>query len=158
MKTFLCVLFLAFGPIIQKPSTVNVGSMVSDVLISAEDTEEFTEDPIAFVLKNFDLTKHPVFQNANDATSFEVTFKCSKGYLRGLYNSEGELVSSIQKFENISIPVEIMEEIYRDYKGWEVTNIKYNATGKGDSVDFARYTVKIQNGDKHKTITKKLRF
>jgi hypothetical protein len=130
----------------------------SEIFISDEKTELFTADPLGYIAKNFDIRKHSSFLEAKEETEFLVSFKCFKGRLTAKFDDHGNLIYHTQKFNNIKVPVEIMSEVYRDFKGWEVVNIDYKAHGKGDSVDKAVYKLTLQKNDQQQLFTKKLNF
>lgn len=151
---FASVLFLT--PVMYSSS--NMVNPSSEVVIPENETKNFTDDPVAYITENFDLKKHPEFLKSKDDLVFYVTFKCSKGHLVARYNGKGELVSTRQKFRNISVPVEVMTEIYRDYKGWEVKDIDYRASGKGKSTKAARYKILLEKEGQQMVYRKKIKL
>lgn len=156
MKTLISLLFSAlfFAP------TVDFGSVdkpsKSEVVISEAETKKFTDDPIAYISKNFNLKEHSSF-NAHGGAEYAVTFKSLKGILHAVYDSEGKLISTRLKFRDISIPREVMAEIHRDYQGWEVVSIDYRAFGRGEIIRSSRYDIKLKKDNQEVTFVKKMR-
>ena len=153
ISIFFATLFLA--PVMN--SSPDFKGTNSEVLIPENQTKKFTEDPVAYITKNFNLKNHPEFLASEDGSNFLVTFKCAKGRLEAKYNSKGELTSTRHKFKNVSIPSEIMADIYRDFKGWEVADINYKASGRGETVKTARYKILLKKDGQEKVFIKKVK-
>ena len=134
------------------------GKTDPEILIPENETEIFTEDPVAYISENFHIKDYEAFTEAEKGSQFIVTFKCAKGQLTATYDNLGNLKSTRQRFKNITIPNEIMAEIYREHQGWEVREVKYRASGKGTSTQWARYIITLGKGGEERTFKKTLRF
>lgn len=113
---------------------------------------EFEKDPLTFMESNFNIENlikavaHENFKN------FNVQFKSSKGFLKANFNQDGDLVKSISKFENIILPENLMHDLYRDHKGWEMTKNVHVTISKNGMVQKDYFKVKLENGKETKKI------
>lgn len=134
---------------------VNVVTNLGDVelLIKESYAGQFSENPIQFMQKNFDI--HELLSTVDTEDYFDgiqVSFINSKGLLKATFDKEGNLVRTYQKFKNIPLPRDIREQVYNDYKGWSMTKNKYVASGKGDMIQKEKYRIRLKNGSKNKSI------
>lgn len=113
---------------------------------------EFESDPMAFVKKHFNIQEIIEQVGHRDFNSYEVSFKTRKGELRVDFDEKGNLVRTSQEFENIVLPMELLHQLYRDYKGWAMVNNKHSARGKKDKIEKEVYRIKLEKGNKRKTI------
>ena len=156
MKTLFSLLLstLFFAPTVDSRAVDKTYS--SEVIISEAETKQFTDDPLAYISKNFKLKEHPSFK-AQDGVKYAVTFKCVKGNLHAVYDGEGKLITTRLKFRDISIPREIMAEIHLDYQGWEVVSINYRAFGRGETFRTSRYDIKLKKENQKAIFVKKIK-
>src|SRR5690606_8500987 len=93
---------------------------------------EFLKNPIAFMKKNFDIK--PVMDELKDRNfdSYEVEFRNRKGHLTANFDKEGVLLSTVQAFRDIPLPLNVARELVKNHKGWKMTKNQYLASGKGE--------------------------
>ncbi len=115
-------------------------------------TGEFSDNPIAFMKSNFDIQGFIESFKNEDYDRYKVTFVSSQGMLEAVYNEEGELLKTYQRFTDIVVPSEVKHELYRTHKGWTMTKNKYTASGTGDLVDKELYKIKLENGNQTQRI------
>ncbi len=112
----------------------------------------FYQNPIAFMQKHLKM-KNIIELLDEKNESFTVTFKSQKGSLVANFDENGNLTNTSQNFKNIIVPKDIREELYRDYKGWEMVKNKYVAKGNSTFLEKQTYKVKLKKGNRTKTIT-----
>lgn len=157
MTTLLTFVILLFTWTPDVSAVPTVEPFNPEVIIPESEAERFTDDPVAYICQNFKIKEHSEFANSIGESVFYVTFRCAKGSLTAEYDSEGNLIATRQKFKNVSLPPEIRTEIYRDYKGWEVTNINYKARGKGEVVKNRRYVIRLEKEGQKKVLRKRIK-
>lgn len=114
---------------------------------------EFSKNPIQFMKQNFDFKDFlSAVLNADEFDEYVVTFNSKKGYLEAIYTNEGDLVQTLQKFNDKILPLDLRRQVYTDNKGWTMVSNKYVASGKSDQIDKEYYRIKMKNGSKSKSI------
>ncbi|MCG9972137.1 hypothetical protein [Christiangramia crocea] len=113
---------------------------------------EFVKDPIAFMKANFDIQNFIASYGDRDYDSYNITIRSGQGYLLADFDKEGELVRTYQKFNNIVLPLDMRRELYMAYKGWNMTENKYIASGRGELLEKEMYKIKIENGNRSRNI------
>lgn len=114
---------------------------------------EFSKNPIVFMKQNFDFKSFlSTVSNTDEFNEFVVTFNSNKGFLRAVYNKEGELMNTYQKFINKALPRDIRGQVYLQNKGWNMVSNKYVASGRSDKLDREVYKIKLENGKLSKKI------
>ena len=119
-----------------------------EVEVKETRTGEFIKDPLELVQNNFEINDLISAVKGRDYDSYEVKFKCSKGFLTANYDKEGELLNTSLNFKNIVIPVELREKIYLDYSGWSMVKNKYVASGNSGKLNKEVYHIKLKKGNK----------
>ncbi|WP_373058301.1 hypothetical protein [Zunongwangia sp. H14] len=130
------------------PLTTNLNSRKASFVIGEAYTSQFHNNALAFVKKNFDIQEFIENNSNKNSNSYEVIFKSQKGFMKVVYDGEGKMQSSYQKFKNIALPYEVRNEIYRKYQGWDVTKNSFVAKGNKDNIDKSFYKIQVQNGNK----------
>jgi len=121
---------------------------------------EFSENPVKFMKENFDIQSYISYLDLKKGTdvqksnneSYDVTFSTNKGDLVAKFSKDGELVETSQNFKNILVPSNIREELYTNYKGWNMVKNTYTASGKSDQLDKEMYRIKLKNGNKSQIV------
>lgn len=120
---------------------------------------QFQSDAIKFMKENFDVLRY-IEESGINSGDIIVTAKSSKGYLRAVYNDDGNLVQTFQKFKDIALPPDVRNEVYNNYKGWTMSSNKFIASGRGEKLENQKYVVTMQKGkqkDKFKVIPTSMR-
>jgi len=114
---------------------------------------EFSKNPIQFMKQNFDFKEFlSAVLNAKEFDEYVVTFNSKKGYLEAIYTNEGEIVQTLQKFNDKVLPLDLRRQVYTSNQGWTMVSNKYVASGRNDKIDKEYYKIKMENGSKSKSI------
>ncbi|MCF4101416.1 hypothetical protein L1I30_07045 [Gillisia sp. M10.2A] len=113
---------------------------------------EFHANPIGFMQENFDIKEFIEAVKERNYETYVVTFKSTKGFLRANFNKHGTLGRTYQKFTNILLPLEVRQDLYKNYKGWTMTKNNYVASGNGDLLKKEVYKIKIEKDNKSRII------
>lgn len=119
--------------------------------VKEEYTGEFMQNPIGFMLNNFDVLGL-IDHLDKDYDAYLVSLRTSKGALNAEFDDEGELKRHRQSFKDVVLSRKIMADLYRDHKGWAAVGNKYIARGNGDQIKKAYYKIKLVKGNKSQTI------
>jgi len=71
----------------------------------------------------FDITELPIFNKAFEA--YEVAFHQTKGKIIATYDSNGRILSSFEKFDNITLPANVRDALLTAYPGWAIHKDMY---------------------------------
>lgn len=122
-------------------TTVNVDKLSFEV--KEDYHHQFFNDPIRFLEDNFD---YPALKLSGYG-DVQVEFKNSKGHLRAIYNKDGELVRTSQRFEDILVSPAVGIELYKKHKGWTMISNRYTAKGKFNKIDKELYKITLVKGN-----------
>jgi len=138
MKTvFLGLLFLGIANLSFSQSSNEIEEVqLADVVISPlnlsylnavhdVNTPEVVKQLEKKVAK-FDVTESPVFDKQFEA--YEVIFKdasSNSGSIIATYNSEGKILKSFEKFNDVTLPPAVRKAIYKEYPGWTIHSDTY---------------------------------
>lgn len=82
-----------------------------------------------------------------------VSFKIANGKIIASYDKDGKIVETVEKYNNVRLPLAVMQSVSNQYPSWgiieDVYIIKYNCT-KG--LTQKEYKIKIKNEDEVITI------
>ena len=107
---------------------------------------KFLEDKAA----RFDVTELPKFDGRSE--SFKVIFKGNKGSIKATYDRKGNILTSLERFKNIKLPVNVRNSIYKEYPGWSTFGNSYTASyNEGMGVKKV-YKVRIGKGNFKKNL------
>lgn len=113
---------------------------------------EFADNPLRFVIENFDIQNYMDSVKKENFDSYEVNFKSRKGGIIANYDKNGELVRTYQKFKDIALPIPLRKQLVKEYKGWTMTGNTYTARGEKDKIDKEAYRITLQMGNKNQKI------
>ena len=94
---------------------------------------------------NFDLKRADVYED--EESSYEIFFMIPDGYICANYNNNGEITSTLEKFNNSKLPPIVSRSVTNEYPGWSISrntySVKYNQ-GKGIAKS---YRLILENGN-----------
>lgn len=113
---------------------------------------EFEEDPLRFLITNIDFP-YLIKQKAIHSNEFyNVTLRSKKGFLEARYSSQGKILETFQKFENIVLPAQMRHDLFKYYKGWTMTSNKVKARGIGEKIEYTIYRLELKKGNEKKKL------
>ena len=84
----------------------------------------------------------------DDYATYNVSFYIPDGKIVAAYNEKGEVVKTIEKFENVQLPEEVRASLNSRFPKWEVVKDVYRVSYTADKGATKIYKVKLKNGDK----------
>lgn len=146
--TFI-VLFLTYlttAQTIELPNTII--SINSDYYTSVleENHPQIIKKLEAEILNyNFKVLKDE-FDNPKDI--YQVTFKLKQGKIEAFFNSKGKIVKTIEQYNDVRLPMDVMTAISNQYPNWAIVEdlcvIKYHCD---TDIVKKEYQIKIKNLD-----------
>lgn len=103
---------------------------------------QLLEEKVAYYdLKNSDLY-------SDEYDTYTVSFYIPEGRIVALYDNEGNVIKTIERFKDVALPKIIRETVSKKFPGWsykkDVYKVNYEQ-GREDSKQF--YKIKLENGD-----------
>lgn len=102
-------------------------------------------------VSKYDITSNSIYTPKKPAT-YTVVFKEANNSITNLYNQNGEVISSEQKFEAIRLPNTINSKILNDYPEWSVNKVNCTIKYEKGKQTITSYKIRINNGAKSKVI------
>lgn len=169
MKTLIIFIMLSMTALVLRAQEVTVLDEARLIYapINAELTQEgdsyvykvneranqkFAKDPIGFMKTNFDIEKFIAFTADKKYDAYLVTFKSSNGSLEADFDRNGKLLQTRQEFDDVILPRNLRNEVYSNYKGWNLTKAKYSARTKGEILASAKYKLRLKKGDERQNL------
>ena len=88
----------------------------------------------------------------DEEQDYYVYFKIPKGKILAVYDGEGEIIRTSERFDNISLPLAVSNAIIKRYPGFKITSDIYLVTyGRSKGAKMV-YKLVIENGTKIKRI------
>lgn len=119
--------------------------------VNTENTSAIVKE-LELQAAEFDIRNSEVFDNSEKAT-YHVVFKKEHGELIANYNNNGEILSSIEKYKNVVIPLKTRIQLSIKYPSWSfdsnIYQIVYNASGNLNT----SFKIRMKKGNDKKTIT-----
>ena len=79
-----------------------------------------------------------------DYESYFVNLRQGKGVLSATYDSNGKLISVVEKYNDIRLPMPILYSVLKAYPGWQVVGDKYTYSQKNGEVTKKEYILKLK--------------
>lgn len=123
-----------------------------DLIVKENYRNQFQENPVKFCDENVDIQSLIDFAASEEYDDYEIVLTTRKGSIKAVYDDEGNLERTQQKFKNVLLPRNIRHDLVRDHNGWSMTANKYVASGKENKVHKEKYLIYLQNGDASKKL------
>lgn len=112
--------------------------------VQEEYSGEFEEDPVAFLDKHCKIEAFIDLVQDGKTLEYEVAINSTKGKMRAKYCKEGNLLKLSYKLKNVLLPAHLQEEVYRNYKGWNMTRNIHVAKGKDGELVEEYYKIRLE--------------
>lgn len=84
--------------------------------------------------------------------TYLVIMKNDKGTLTAKYNHKGKLINVIEKYENITLPNEVLYAVTKTFPGWNIVNDRYLYAQSEGHINRKEYAIKIKKENKTKKL------
>lgn len=79
---------------------------------------------------------------------YTVTFYIPEGKLVAVYDAEGKIIRTIERFQNVNVPKAVRKALITRFPNWEVIKDVYLVTYNEKRGTKKTYKFKLRNGDK----------
>ena len=156
MKTYLfAVICLVFTTTIFAQSKLEKVKN-SDYLInvSQKDTPQRVSK-LQNIVANYNIQDNEVFEGKTKST-YDVVFEETNGSITATYNTNGNIIKTVEKFRDLKLPYVLAKEIFKQNPSWSLKGntqvISYDE--KNGSIKV--YSITIQKGGVKKTLKYKM--
>jgi hypothetical protein len=108
---------------------------------------EFEEDPVAFLEKHCNIEAFLDLVRDDKNRHYQLEIKSTKGKMKAKYCKEGNLLMLSYRLKDVLLPIDLQKEVYRQYKGWNMTRNVHVAKGRKGIVQEEYYKIRLEKGD-----------
>ena len=101
---------------------------------------------------SFDLKSLAIYDN--EEKDYYVYFKIPQGKILAIYDKNGEIIRTSEKFKDISLPLAVSNAIVEEYPGWRISSDIYRVTYVRDGELNKTYKLFIENVNSGKRVIK----
>lgn len=95
---------------------------------------------------NYDIRSRDFYED--EYSMYTVSFYIPDGKLVAVYNNDGEIIRTIEKFKNVDMPRAVVRSLKNEYPDWDLVSDVYRVTYNEKDGAIKRYKLKLQKGNK----------
>ncbi len=155
MKKLILGVFI-FGLTTQVFSQITKVEQLSEVVVTAVNYKYLNQIdnkdaaiPVKVLERKaaaYDIQAQDFYQD--DFDFYTVSFYIPDGKLVAVYDPEGKILRTIEKFDNIRLPEAVSQSLASRFPNWEPVKDIYRVTYKENRGAKKVYKLKLKNGDK----------
>jgi len=84
----------------------------------------------------------------DDFGFYYISFYIPEGKIVAAYNAEGEVIRTIERFEDVKLPTAVRDAVVDRFPQWNIVNDVYRVTYNRMKGANKSYKIKLKNGDK----------
>lgn len=142
-----CLTFGMYSQITQLPEVVITAVNYKYLnAVENEDTDlsvQMLQEQVAmYDLKNSDLY-------GDEYDTYTVSFYIPDGKILAAYDKNGEIIRTIERFQNVKLPKDVRNAVYKRFPNWSLEKDVYLVNyHKNNEKVSKQYKVKLKNGKK----------
>ncbi|MGI0106916.1 hypothetical protein [Salinimicrobium sp. WS361] len=107
---------------------------------------EFEKDPVAFLNEHCNIEAFLDLVKNEKNRHYQLEINSTKGKLKAKYCQQGNLLRISYQLKDVLLPLDLQKEVYRQYKGWNMTQNVHIAKGKKGIVSEDYYKIRLEKG------------
>lgn len=134
-----------------KSSASTVSSVNSEYLTKVND--RYNSDDFLILEKRvseYDISRSRKYDGRTN--TFTVKFVATKGTIEAVYDEDGIVLSTLEKFKDVNLPVPVRHTAFKLYPEWQIIGnvytVKYYRTKDVEKI----YKLKLSKGNKKQTL------
>ena len=84
----------------------------------------------------------------DDFDIYYISFYIPEGRIVAAYNTEGEIIRTIERFQDVKLPSTVRDAVVERFPNWAIVNDVYRVTYNQNKGAMKTYKIKLKNGDK----------
>jgi hypothetical protein len=134
----------------EKPNTsLEVAKANSTTIESSQISKRMTT--FQNVVAHYDITAK-TFYTPNKPATYTVVFKEAKNSITNVYDQNGAVLQSDQKFHDIRLPYTILSSIAKEYPGWGIHKVNCEVSYSEGETQSISYDIKLKKGSSTKSV------
>lgn len=85
--------------------------------------------------------------------TYEVTFYIPDGYLLAAYDKDGEILRTVEKYKDITLPRDVINAVAKKYPNWFFKKDVYLVSYHKDGGVSKKYKIILENGERRIKVT-----
>ena len=85
---------------------------------------------------------------SDDFEFYTISFFIPEGKIVAVFNPEGEIIRTIERFEDVMLPTAVRNAVAERFPNWTIVKDAYRVTYVQDKGANKSYKIKLKNGDK----------
>ena len=98
----------------------------------------------------FDLKNATFYED--EEQDYNVYFAIPEGKILAVYDGEGEIMRTSEKFKDISLPLPVANAVVDKYPGWRISGDIYLVTYRRNKGATKIYKLFLEKGEEHKRV------
>ena len=94
----------------------------------------------------YDVTTKDYYQD--DYDFYTVSFYIPDGKIVAVYDADGKIIRTIEKFKDVSLPMEVKKAVLKRYPSWTIVSDVYRVSYADKKGAKKTYKLKLKNEDK----------
>lgn len=129
---------------------------LSEVVVSASNYKYLTKvglentsvaiADLEYEVANFDLKSADFYSEEND--SYVVSFFIPEGKVLAAYDNDGNIIRTVERFNNVKMPREVIESVAKQYPNWTFAKDTYLVNYYDSGKISKRYKITLENNGK----------
>ena len=99
---------------------------------------------------SFDLKNSDIYED--ELQDYYVYFNIQQGHILAVYDGEGEIIRTSEKFKDINLPLVISNSIVDKYPGWKIASDIYLVSYKRNGTLTKTYKLFLEKDGSHKRV------
>ncbi len=95
---------------------------------------------------NFDVKNSEYYQDDYDL--YEINFFIPEGAILASYDRDGKILRTVERFKNVSLPMEVRNAVAKRFPNWAVTKDIYRVNYHETKGTKKLYKLRLENQDK----------
>lgn len=113
---------------------------------------DFEQAPLRFLEQHVPMKKFITFVKDRNYNGYVLTLRSKKGHLTADFNEDGRLLSTAYKFTNVTLPYDVIQQIYLDNKGWSLVGSSFHGKSRVGKSAESTYSLVLQKGKEKRKI------
>lgn len=102
------------------------------------------------IVSQWDATKSTKFDSRRDP--FKVMFNSNRGNVEVIFDRDGQVMSSKETYNKVSLPLQLKKVVYHRYTDWKVIDTKYKVSYEKDQDVSRTYFITLEKDGNEKRI------
>ncbi|MFM1878103.1 MAG: hypothetical protein RLZZ241_969, partial [Bacteroidota bacterium] len=156
MKKFVLILF-SLGLMIPARAQIVRTEQLSEVTVYATNYKylnsvgnaEPAAIPVSMLERKvaaFNLMDSDFYNDEYDY--YQISFYIPEGKILAAYDANGKIIRTVERFEQVALPVSVRDAVAKRFPGWTVSKDVYAVTYHEEKGTQKRYKLVLINGDK----------